>query len=192
MQATTNDTDLHSNSRTSYLTDRPARKKDIQWKAWAWKIGSFPFLAIVYVSVISDGLRRLVPELGVPLWRAVPLPGFSLLRNYEGLRKLDLAHMLSLILLFASWFMWVAVLRTLFFPRDFAHRAGLNLPVYTKFVFGLACVILVCDSSLFYYALVNGGIWGGNAFMSFPALLATCAYTALLVFVSYVTLHLED
>ena len=189
--ATNHDTETDKEMRTDYYTSPPRQRKRIQWKAWAFKLVSFPVIALVYVSVISDGLRRLVPELGLPLWRAIPLPGFSLLRNFEGLHKLDLAHVLSLVLLFASWFMWVALLRVKFFPRDVV-KTGMELPTYIKFVCALACVIIVCDSALFYYALVNEGIWGGNKIVSLPALLATCAYTAVIIFVSYVTLHLED
>ena len=80
----------------------------------------------------------------------------------------------------------------MFFPRDFSSRAGLALETHKNFVLGLSSVILIADSVLFYYAMVNQGIWGGGSLISFPALLATAAYTAILIFVSYVTVYLED
>ena len=81
------------------------RQRGLSIKTWLWKIVTFPFLGTIYCSVIADGLRRLVPDLGRPLWRAVPFPGFSQLRYYEGLHKLDLAFLMALLLLFAVWFL---------------------------------------------------------------------------------------
>src|SRR5436190_23058889 len=77
MLATNNDTRLSTNTshRTAYSTEpvrRPGRPFAV--KAWLWKIATFPFLAVVYVTLIAEGLKLLAPELGQPLWRALPLP----------------------------------------------------------------------------------------------------------------------
>ena len=170
------------------------RKKSFsgQAKAWLWKIATFPFLAIIYVALISEGLRLLMPALGQPLWKAVPIPGFSLLRGYSGLHKLDIAHLMAILLLFAVWYSWVVNIRLMFASHEFAARTGWNLQNYQTFVSTLSITILVADAILFYRSMLEQGVWGSGSIFSFPALLATVCYTAILVFTSFVTVNLEE
>jgi hypothetical protein len=56
-------------------------------------------LGIIYVAVIAEGLRRLVPPLSQKLYKL--LPGLGALKNYEATYRLDLAPFLSVIILMA-------------------------------------------------------------------------------------------
>lgn len=179
----------------SYWDDVPLKKKKSasgQLKAWGWKIATLPFLTIIYVALISEGLRLLIPALGQPLWKSVPIPGFSYLRGYTGLHKLDVAHLMALFLLFAVWYSWVVNIRLLFAPHEFTARTGWILENYRWFVQILSITILVADALLFYCSMIQQGVWGSNAIFSFSALLATVCYTAILVFTSFVTVNLEE
>ncbi len=198
MLATDNDTKVSTNTTPRpmpvYLTEpeTPRPRKPIPIKSWLWKAFTFPFLAIVYVSLIAEGLKRFAPELGQPLWRVIPLPGVAHMRYYEGIHRLALCHVMAFIILFFSYFLTIAALRALFFPRELEHRSGLAFGTHKNFIVGLASVVLICDASFFYYSLLNSGIWGGNSLLSFTALLMTVAYLAILTGSAYIALTLED
>jgi hypothetical protein len=142
----------------------------------------------VYWVVVSEGLRYLVAPLGQKLYK-IPFPGFSYLQNEASLRKLDLAHCFSVMLLFATYYManenLRIVLRT---SHDFG--SGSNAKVHVKFVQALGLVIIGTDAVLFYLAMSQMSGWGGARF-SLTTLLATVLWLGMLLFVSYITVSLE-
>jgi hypothetical protein len=160
-------------------------------KAWLWKLITLPFLALIYLVVISEGLRLLVPVLGLKLHK-LPLPGFSALRGFEGFYRLDMAHLFSVLLLWAVWYLWTVNLWILFAGPDFFARTRWDPETYTKFVRGLGVVILGADAILFYVGMTQqmGGMFGGGG-LSLSALLATVAYVGVIIFVSFVSVNLE-
>jgi hypothetical protein len=157
-------------------------------KYWLWKLVTIIVLAPIYCSVIAEGLRMLVPALGQKLHK-LPIPAFSTFGQYEETRRLDLAIFMALFLLVAVWWLWEQVLKVFLSNEDTFHDSGWNAEAYKRVVLILGIIILGADACLFYASMVQIG-WGGTR-LSVPALLATAAYLAVIVFVSLVSLNLR-
>lgn len=157
-------------------------------KFWLWKALTMLVLGPIYCSVIAEGLRLFVPVLGQKLYK-LPMPGFAQLALYQETRRLDLAIFLALFLLIAVWWLWEQVLKVLLSTDSAFQDSGWNPDIYKRLVLILGVVVLVADSALFYVSMVQMG-WGGARF-SLPAVLATAAYVAVIVFVSLVSLNLR-
>lgn len=157
-------------------------------KYWLWKLVTIVILAPIYCSVIAEGLRVLVPPLGQKLHR-LAIPGFAMFGQYQETRRLDLAIFLAMFLLIAVWWLWEQVLKV-FLSTDAAFEgSGWNAEAYARVVLILGVVILGADACLFYVSMVQMG-WGSTR-LSVPALLATAAYIAVIIFVSLVSLNLR-
>jgi len=156
-------------------------------KYWLWQIVTKLLLGMIYVAVISEGLRFLVPALGQKLWK---LPGLRMLKDYEDTYRLDLAPILSIFVLIAVWYLWDKILQVWLHSDRVFVAEGFNPQAYRTLVLMLGCVILAADAVLFYTAMTHVG-WRGTVF-SVSALLATAAYLAVLVFVSFVSINLRN
>ena len=102
--------------------------------------------------------------------------------------RLDLAHVFALYLLLAVFFLWAWLLRSWLRPGE-EEDDGWDSANYQRLVFGLAVVILGADSFLFYRALSEMD-WGSEA-VSVPCVVATVAYVAVQIFVSFVSVVLH-
>ncbi|QDT43496.1 hypothetical protein Pan241w_35970 [Gimesia alba] len=152
-------------------------------KYCVWQIFAKGGLGIVYIAIIAEGLRQLVPTLGQKLYK---LPGLTFLQDYEATYRLDIAPIFALFLMIAVWFLWGKVLQ-MWLVSDFAGP-GWNSESYAMLVYILAFTILGADMILFYSAVTQMG-WSGSSF-SFSAVIATAAYVGVLIFVSFVSLNL--
>lgn len=141
-------------------------------------------LGVVYVSIIAEGLRILVPPLGQKLWK---LPLLTFLRDYEETHRLDLAPVMSVFILIAVFVLWEQVLE-IWLVRQEKGSAWL-MDNKAILIVGLGSLVLGADICLFYVGVVQSG-WGGVSF-SFSALIATAAYLGVLVFVSLQSLTLR-
>lgn len=153
------------------------------YRAWLLVKGA---LGVLYICVVSEGLRFLVPGLGMRLHK---VPGLSFLYDYEDLHRLDLAHVLSLFMLFAVFYLWDKMLLLWLDSSENFDDGGWNPQANRQLIVALGWIILGADACLFYVAMTQVG-WGATSF-SFAALLATAAYLAILIFVSYVTINLR-
>lgn len=160
-------------------------------KACLWKLIAVVVVGPTYVAVISEGMRLLVPTLGQKLHK-LPIPGIGMLKGYAELYRLDIAHMMSIILLFAVWYLWLKLMVILFDGHHFFRRNPWNPATYTRVIAALAILILGADAALFYYAMTQQmGFMTAKTTLSIPALLATAAYVGVLVFISFVSFNLE-
>lgn len=157
-------------------------------KYWLWKLVTIVILAPIYCSVIAEGLRMLVPPLGQKLYK-LAIPGFAMFGQYQETRRLDLAIFMSVFLLVAVWWLWEQVLKVFLSTDALFENCGWNPEAYTRVVLILGVVILGADACLFYVSMVQMG-WGATR-LSVPALLATAAYIAVIIFVSLVSLNLR-
>lgn len=166
---------------------RPARSRSYFWawvKYWGWTLFTKLPLGLIYVLVISEGLRTLIPPLGQRLHR---VPGLAWLQAYEGWHRFDLAIPFSVFLLIAVFYLWSRIIRLWKWSDDdpnvwFTGRESQLVTI-------LGVIILGADAILFYTAIADFA-WGGG--LSLSALIATLAYIAVLIFVSYVSVNLED
>lgn len=175
--------DQSGGNATAY---RPQVGKSL--KLLAWKGITMPIMGVIYCMVISEGMRLLVPALGQPLHK-LPIPGLSQLRGFRGVNRLDLAHLMAIMLLFAVWHLWCVILRISLGANDVLARSGWDPVAYGRFVMGLGIVVLGADMILFYIALAYME-WGRPAF-SFPAIIGTIAYVGVIIFVSFMTVNLH-
>lgn len=157
-------------------------------KSLAWNVLTLFSLGIIYWTIISEGLRLLMPVLGQKLHKA-SLPGFSYLDRFEATYRLDLAHGLAVFLFIATWNLWGMVLKSMLGSDEHFRRYGWNPQAFKRVVMVLGKVILCADAILFYIAMTQMG-WSGTVF-SIPALIATAGYVAILVFVKLVSVNLE-
>lgn len=141
-------------------------------------------LAVIYVVIIADGLRYLIPPLGQKLWK---IPLLTFLREYEAFYRLDLAPFMSIFILLAVWHFWDEILEILLVRQT---AEGEWVPDNRALlVMTVGAVILGADVCLFYIGISQSS-WGGTGF-SVSALLATTAYLGVLIFVSYRSLDLR-
>lgn len=140
-------------------------------------------LILLCVSITSEGLRFLVPSFGQRL-SAQPFLGF--LREYEGAHRLDLAHIFAVPIAILVFFLWKWLLRTLIEPGFVLSVYGFD-PIVVKTILSIMCIVVLgLDALCFYCAIANMG-WQGTTF-SFPALLGTALYAAVIVGVSFMSL----
>ena len=157
-------------------------------KYWGWQIMTKLCLGLIYLAVIAEGLRYLIPPLGQKLWK-IGIPGLDMLRDYESLYRLDLAMFFSLGILIAVFQLWVWLLQVHLFLEDPEGDEAWNSEKRVLLITWLAATILGGDAILFYVSMCQVG-WGGGA-ISLSALVATAVYVAVLVFVSMMTIVLR-
>lgn len=147
----------------------------------AWQAVSKLFLGVIYLAVISEGLRVLIPALGQKLYK---LPGLSSLQDYEATHRLDLAPFFAVFLLVAVFVLWHRIVELWLSGEEFSRLAKEH-----QLVVGMGCMILGADAVLFYLAMTQM-TWGGGG-LSFSALVATGAYVGVLIFVSWMSVILH-
>ncbi|MFN4261393.1 MAG: hypothetical protein ACK4RK_19070 [Gemmataceae bacterium] len=157
-------------------------------KSWLFKLLTTPIMTVIYWVVIADGLRLLLPALGIPLYK-LPIPGISYLRLYQGFNKFDLANCLLIFLCLAVFFLWLNILRMWLYEEGCFLSRQLDAGKYATVLVLLGLVILGSDIALFYWSMCNQS-WLGGGF-SFSAALITLAYTGVVVFVSFMCVSLE-
>lgn len=165
-----------------------AAKQEVTWEElpaylryWSWQFVTKFILGLIYLAVISEGLRALIPPLGQKIYK---LPLLSFLKDYEATYRLDLAPFFALFLLVAVFVLWRRIIVVWLSYEDAWLWSQED-----RLVVGLGCLILGADSVLFYYAMTQMG-WGNSVF-SFSAFVAAGAYVGVLVFVSYMSVKLN-
>lgn len=166
------------------------RRSGFDVRVFAWNCVSLPCIAIIYWVINAQGLRMAMPIFATRLWK-LPIPGVSYLANYEGLYRLDLAHVFALILLFSVWYLWIVLVKTLLYGNYLAPDPKMNQKTYFCFLFTLAGILTLGDALLFYSGLSErvDTLWG-TANPIVP-ILATIVYMAILAFVALVHVHLQ-
>jgi hypothetical protein len=167
--------------------DRPPGSIAAYAAYYGWQVTTKLVLGCIYVACLAEGLKFLVPPLGQKLHK---IPGLSFLETYDATYRLDLAIPFSLFMLIAVFFLWSRIIRLWLEIDDEMEDVRGNRDHQTQLIVALGFVILGADLFIFYVA-VTQVTWGGSAF-SFTALLATGAYVAVLIFVTYVGVVLRQ
>jgi len=150
-------------------------------KYWAWQVSSKAVMGLIYLAVISEGLRVLIPALGQKMYK---LPLLSWLQDFEATYRLDLAPFFAVFMLIAVFVLWPRILVIWLSEKEPAEWSREQ-----QLIVGLGASILGADAVLFYYAMTQMA-WGSSSF-SFSALVASAAYVGVLVFVSWMSLRLK-
>ncbi len=154
---------------------------------YTWQIVTKLVLGVIYMQTIAEGFRFLVPALGQKVSK---IPGLGMLAHYEATYRLDLAVFFSFFMLIAVFFLWNRIIQLWLEVDGGQEYVGANADHQDQLIVTLGFVVLGADLCLFYLA-VTKITWGGSSF-SFTAFLATCAYAAVLIFVSYVSVILDQ
>ncbi len=159
--------------------------KPINWPLVGARIWYYVFqiitkvgLSCIYGTLIAEGAAQFIDALGTRLDKALPL--LSFLQNYEATYRLKLAHPAAFILMLFVWIAWLIALNH-WLPYEPLREDDLSEPKRTRDVIAtLAVILLVGDSCLFYYSVVNA-TWGVLTF-SASALIGTIVFAAVNVF----------
>jgi len=170
-------------------------KKPFNWplfwakvRYWGWNIITKLLLTIVYLALISQGLRYVLPDIGLRLYK---LPGLSFLQDYTATYRLDLAHLFSAAPLVSAWILWHLNLELYLRPEAFASRfSRWHLDRMKRLIITMGAVIIVGDAFLFCAAFTLSG-WGTAKF-SAAAVLATAVYVTVLGFVTFISIYLSE
>ena len=174
----------------------PFKMPDVDWKLllarfkfYGWFLITKLALGIVYLSLVREGFRFVIPMLAMKMSK---VPGFAFLDDYQMTYRLDLASPMALFVLLAVFWLWDRALGLWLIGQDTNYetddpqfRARRELLIYS-----MATVMLLMDAILFYIALVQSN-WGGSMF-SLTALIATILYSSVLVFATLVTIDLRQ
>jgi hypothetical protein len=152
--------------------------------AWLLRLLCLPVLGLTYTVISAEGLRGLLTVLATPLHKALPV--LSFLGAFRETRRLDVAVVLSLVLMAGSWVAWGKVIRIYLTPPD-------RLSNEEKLIWTVGGSLLVCDAILFFLGVIaGGGFLVGFGVSIFAAVILTVLYVALLVLASYVICWLES
>ena len=178
--------------------ERPRKRPPItqkmlvaRFKYHVWSVLIHVVFAAVYIAIIAEGFRILIPTMAQRLYK---LPGLGILKEYEATYKLDVAICMSIFMMLAVLYLWHRLVEkwlgttdSLYTPHcddeGWSHRHHMML------LWSLGAVVLGCDTYLFYTSIVSL-TWGDSEF-SFTSFVATLAYLAILVFVSYISVILR-
>lgn len=150
------------------------------------KLAALLFAAPVVVPIVAEGMRKMMPPLAQRL-HMLPIPFFHHLKGFHGWDKLDLAFMLSLLLFFTIYWLWLNVLRQVAYPEK-----ARGSEAFQQLVMVIGIVVVCADAVLFYYSLSQrSGIFGGGVF-SFGALVMTVVYVGVILSFSLGAVHLEE
>lgn len=156
------------------------------WKrvlVWLIRLFCLPVLGMTYTVISAEGLRNLFGVLAVPLYKAVPV--LHAMGRYRETRRIDVAVILSLVLMAGSWIAWGKVIAL--YVRPLA-----KLTNEEKLLWVVGGGLLVCDAALFALGILSGGgFMVGLGTSVFGALVLTTLYLCLLILVAYVIHSLE-
>lgn len=151
--------------------------------AWLIQLLAAPILFINYSVISSHGLRTQYDLLATPLYRCVPW--LHSLGQWKETRRLDIAFVMSMAIMAASWVAWSKLIRLYIFPSDVCSNAE-------KVWWTVSLTLLVTDGFVFWHGIVGGAsAWEtGNAAGLFAVVL-TAIYLSVLVLVALVTESLK-
>lgn len=155
---------------------------------WFWNVVTKLLVTIVYLPLISQGLRYVFPDIGLRLYK---LPGLAFLRDYTATYRIDLASVFVIVPLISAWILWHLNLELYLRPNAFAHRfQRWNLDRMRRMILTMGVIIIAGDACLFAAAFTLAS-WGAAKF-SASAVLATLVYVTVLGFTTFVSLYLSE
>lgn len=134
-----------------------------------------PIVALIYSSVIADGLRSVMPIFERRLYQ-LPLPGIGILKTYDGFDRMDLSIIVSLLLFLVLTWLWCKVFTEIMgFGTIFNQRQS-NPVLFFSIAF-IVGVIILGDALLFYIGLKTQSSGGWREVNDLVLQGATLLYT---------------
>lgn len=162
---------------------RRARKFTEYFVYYAANAIILPVVAIIYATIIAEGLRQMMPLFQMRLYK-LAIPGAGFARDYDGLDRLDLAILMSLLLFVVVTWLWGRVFMELQGLGSIAARRHTQ-PIVFYFLSFIAFTLIVGDASIFYVGLASQGSsgWSETPFWVAPG--ATILYTCGLAIIGW-------
>jgi len=155
-------------------------------KYWGWQVASKIILGIIYLSVVSEGLRLAFPVLSLKIHK-MPVPVVAAwMAGDEVFHRFDAAHIIAFLFLFGVFFTWVRILREWLSPHEVQDIWSVKQRRWLWATAGI--IILGADCFAFYYGVCMLG-WG-DGFLNIPALIGTVAYGTGLIICAFISLDL--
>jgi hypothetical protein len=136
--------------------------------------------------VVSEGWRLTYSATAIKLAK-LPLPLCAWFFGFEGLHRLDIAHVAAVVVFVFVWGAWCSFLRLYLLGKRSKWIAA-NAQDFILFV---GAALLILDGVMFYRGISESAGWGGATF-SVWSLIGTCLYIALTVYAAFKTVELED
>ena len=113
-------------------------------KYWLWKVFVCVFLGTIYVSVIAEGARLLMPPLAQKVYK-LAIPGFAALGQYQETRRLDLAIPFAFVIFLVASSCWELVLLVLLGKEESFDDSGWKVDNYKRLILILGAIFLFAD-----------------------------------------------
>lgn len=172
------ETNSHEAYAPAALEQSEARMLSVGWAHFRYvgfQLLSKLVLGAVYLGIVSEGARRLIPSLGQKIFKLVPW-----LDQID--HRIDAAHCFALFLLIGTWWSWRQLLETWLGIKPYSRATTVIVP--------LAFTFIIVDTIFFYNATAQWK-WGGSH-VSFTTLLATAGWVAILIFVTFVGIQMKE
>src|SRR2546430_1101049 len=93
------ETNSHFTYPPGTLTEKEARVLTLGWahvRYWIFQVASKLLMGVVYLGIVSEGARRVIPALGQKIYKLVPL-----LDRLD--HRIDAAQCFALLILAGTW-----------------------------------------------------------------------------------------
>lgn len=135
-----------------------------------------PIVGLCYFIVGAEGFRQTMRIFQMRLYK-LPVPGFGLLRDYDGWDRLDLAMLMALMLFIAVTLLWKRVFLELQGAGKLLQERKSN-PLLFYMMASIAGILLLGDAALFCLGLSHQTSGGWNAAPWYVPYLASVLYMA--------------
>ena len=165
--------------QTSQPVPRIRKRKTLKEQVVFWTLNTLilPIVAVCYLTIGADGMRRMMSGLSLRLHK-LPIPGAEYLKSYSGFDRLDIAMLAAIVLFVAVAILWVRVFRELQDVGELKLQRSEN-PIRFFLLVIIAGIVIAADSWIFYVGLSSHAAsgWGGETPAYVPAA-ATVLYMA--------------
>lgn len=156
--------------------------------SWMLRLFFMVPVAIVCYSVASEGFRTTLAQAFAVKIHRLHIPFVNLLAGDEVGHRLDLASLMSLLLVVGVCMVTERLVEIIILNDVALTEAQPAAHVERKrlFLMILGPMLLFADAALFYIGVQKHAAWGVGAGTGLPAMLATIVYVSLLVTAAYV------
>jgi len=149
--------------RAELTVPKIARTRFEKIKFFGMNLLLIPLVVVIYITINAEGLRAFMPFFGMPAYR-LPIPGFSVLQEYDGWDRLDLGHITAFgLLILLSW-IWAWVVKHLANGGDAEFEREIRPVLF--YIWTLVSTALIgIEAAVFFAGLVSfgGGLWSSTS-----------------------------
>jgi hypothetical protein len=150
---------------------------------WLTNLCVLPPIFVIYTTIISDGIRKMMPAMGMKLSR-LAFPGAGLAASYDGLNRVELAHGASALLFVVVTWLYIRIWDELQGYGPLRHQTKAN-PVLLYVLGTIAAVVIAADAWLFWAGMSTSANSGWADTPDLVAPVATVLYSCGLAIIGW-------